>query len=151
MNDLLIVLAIIALWVLFEEFAQRPLLLMLVARAFILFGRAKRLLVPSRIAWFHVNAPRFLPFDCIALGDCVFVRRSVSEQAIVANMGLQRHEDTHIKQQHRMGSLWFLLRYVGEWLYYCARFGNWKKAYFYISLEKEAYINQHGYKWRPPL
>lgn len=150
MNSLLIILAILALWTLFEDYSKRPLGLMLLARVLMLTGRPRRLLCSGRIAWFHVNFPPFFYAKAMALGDVVLVSRKYPEQAIINDLGLMQHESIHIRQQKDMGSLWFLVRYISEWLFYLIKYRKPLKAYYSISLEREAFRVQYGSDWKVP-
>ena len=55
------------------------------------------------------------------------------------------HESIHIKQQQELLVIPFYVLYVLEWLVKSIIYKSFKKAYYNISFEREAYSNQR--KW----
>lgn len=58
---------------------------------------------------------------------------------------LINHESIHIKQQEELLVVPFYVLYVLEWLVKSIIYRSFKKAYYNISFEREAYSNQR--KW----
>lgn len=58
---------------------------------------------------------------------------------------LINHESIHIKQQEELLVLPFYILYTFEWLVKSIIYKSFKKAYYNISFEREAYDNQN--KW----
>lgn len=52
------------------------------------------------------------------------------------------HERIHLRQQLEMLIIGFFLWYGIEFLIRCLQYRNWRKAYFAISFEKEAYRHE---------
>lgn len=76
-------------------------------------------------------------FKSINLFGLLFVRRECVMFDVDYN-----HEAIHTAQMKEMLYVFFYLAYVGEWLYHLVRLGDSKKAYRYISFEREAYAYQ---------
>lgn len=51
------------------------------------------------------------------------------------------HEKIHTKQARELLYIFFYLWYCLEWIYKLIQYRNFKKAYFNISFEREAYVN----------
>lgn len=82
---------------------------------------------------------RFLPpkgFTAINLFGIIFTRNreEIDEHVI-------RHEAIHSQQMKYMLYVFFYIWYVGEWLVRLMQYRNPKIAYYNISMEREAYIN----------
>lgn len=87
---------------------------------------------------FFVN--RFVPFkgfEALAIWPIMFIRKGseIDEKDI-------RHEKIHGRQQCEMLWVLFFLWYGIEWLVRLLLYWNKKEAYYNISFEQEAYINQ---------
>lgn len=52
------------------------------------------------------------------------------------------HETIHTKQMQEMGYIFFYIWYLVEWLIKCLWYFSPTKAYYAISLEREAYGKQ---------
>ena len=81
-----------------------------------------------------------IPFgrDYIAINlfGIIFSKVSLSEQNV-------RHEKTHTYQQIEMLYFGFFFWYILEWIIKIIMYRDFKKAYFNISFEREAYLNQN--------
>lgn len=75
-------------------------------------------------------------FEAINLFGFVFVRK-----CIILDDQMKRHEAIHTEQMKYMGYVFFYLWYGIEWLVRLIQYQNTQKAYFNISFEREAYIN----------
>lgn len=75
-------------------------------------------------------------FRAINLFGVVFARHG----AILTERTMQ-HESIHSKQMREMLYLFFYLWYGVEWLIRLVQYRNAMKAYYNISLEREAYAN----------
>lgn len=75
-------------------------------------------------------------FKAINLFEFVFVR-----QGSILTARIIRHESIHSKQMREMLYLFFYLWYGIEWLVRLIQYRNAMKAYYNISLEREAYAN----------
>lgn len=60
---------------------------------------------------------------------------------------LINHESIHIKQQEELLVIPFYVLYVLEWLVKFIIYKSFKKAYYNISFEREAYSNEYDYKY----
>jgi hypothetical protein len=56
---------------------------------------------------------------------------------------LRNHERIHLRQQAEMLVIPFYAWYVTEFCWQYVRCGQWSKAYYRISFEREAYLNEH--------
>lgn len=76
-------------------------------------------------------------FKAITLFGIVFARKDV-------NLGKmdENHEAIHIKQGNEMLWVFFYLWYGIEWLIRLIQYRDKMLAYYNISFEREAYINQ---------
>ncbi len=55
---------------------------------------------------------------------------------------LLNHEKIHLRQQAELLVIPFYVWYFTEWCFYYIITGNWWRAYYRISFEKEAYANE---------
>jgi hypothetical protein len=60
------------------------------------------------------------------------------------NRFLLNHERIHIRQQLEMLVFPFFIWYFLEFFIRLILYRNWKKAYYNISFEKEAYLNDNN-------
>jgi hypothetical protein len=60
------------------------------------------------------------------------------------NRFLLNHERIHIRQQLEMLVFPFFIWYFLEFFIRLILYTNWKKAYYNISFEKEAYLNDNN-------
>lgn len=74
-------------------------------------------------------------FIAITLFGVVFARKELNER-------IKNHEAIHIKQGNEMLWILFYLCYGIEWIVRLIQFRDKKLAYYNISFEREAYINQ---------
>lgn len=74
-------------------------------------------------------------FIAITLFGIVFARKQLNETS-------KNHEAIHIKQGNEMLWIFFYLWYSIEWTVRLIQFRDKKLAYYNISFEREAYINQ---------
>lgn len=72
----------------------------------------------------------------ITLFPFVFVRPGIR-----LNRRLVVHEKIHIQQQKELLVIPFFLLYLLEYLFNLVRYKNHYQAYYYISFEQEAYLN----------
>ena len=63
------------------------------------------------------------------------------------------HEYIHTLQQRELLFMGFYLLYVAAWLCKCVIYRSWRRAYFNVSFEREAYARQNDleYKSSRPL
>jgi hypothetical protein len=96
-------------------------------------------ILPSNVR-VRIGYPRWLllPRDVVAitLGRRIWVARELPPAQMDA---LLRHEMVHVRQMERLGVLWFLLRYVAEYVRNRARGLGHDAAYRAISFEREAF------------
>ena len=74
-------------------------------------------------------------FIAITLFGVVFARKELNETG-------KNHEAIHIKQGNEMLWIFFYLWYGIEWIVRLIQFRDKMLAYYNISFEREAYINQ---------
>lgn len=89
---------------------------------------------------------RYLPlgtFRAINLLGLVFAR---SEYGRLSQQ-ICNHEKIHTLQQQEMLFVFFYLWYVSEWLIRLAQYRDMKRAYYEISMEREAYLNQDNLEY----
>ncbi|MFA9290684.1 MAG: hypothetical protein ACEQSF_05650 [Solirubrobacteraceae bacterium] len=77
-----------------------------------------------------VNAMAIYPF--------IFLKNSNQ----IDNKELINHEIIHFQQQKELLFFFFYIWYLLEFLFKLLKFKNSHKAYFNISFEREAYVNQ---------
>ena len=53
------------------------------------------------------------------------------------------HERIHTAQQRELLFVPFYVFYLVEWLWLWARRGSWRRAYYDVSFEREAYAHGH--------
>lgn len=85
---------------------------------------------------------KFIPlpgFRCVNLFGVLFVRGEKELNEVTIN-----HESIHSAQWKELWYMGFLLWYVIEWLIRFISCWNTHDAYRNISLEKEAYANDHN-------
>lgn len=73
---------------------------------------------------------------CINLFGTLWTRDSSWIDRYVVN-----HELIHTAQQRELLFVPFYILYIIEWLFRMLQYRNFKKAYFNISFEREAYMN----------
>lgn len=78
-------------------------------------------------------------FKAITLWPFVFVRNSCKQRFSAVD---KYHEYIHGEQEKEMLLIPFYLWYVIEWLIRLLQYRDRKKAYYNISLEREAYQHQ---------
>lgn len=81
---------------------------------------------------------KFIPpkgFKAITLFGIVFARKELNETN-------KNHEAIHIRQGNEMLWVFFYLWYGIEWLIRLIQYRDKMLAYYNISFEREAYINQ---------
>lgn len=81
---------------------------------------------------------KFIPpkgFIAITLFGIVFARKELNKRT-------KNHEAIHIRQGNEMLWILFYLCYGIEWIVRLIQFRDKKLAYYNISFEREAYINQ---------
>ena len=104
-------------------------------------------MAPPNLPLIHRGYPWWLrPFlrrdvAAITLGRHIWVSAAVRGEAMEA---LLRHERVHVAQQARLGLLWFLLRYLGEYGANRLRGLGAEEAYRRISFEEEAFAAERG-------
>ena len=86
----------------------------------------------------------FPGFAAINLFGVMFVRDGAYRNNKVPPRTF-RHESIHTAQMKEMGYIFFYIWYFIEWLLLLPFFG--KKAYYNISFEREAYLNQEDLKY----
>ncbi|EGK04692.1 hypothetical protein [Dysgonomonas mossii] len=74
-------------------------------------------------------------FIAITLFGVVFARKELNETS-------KNHEAIHVKQGNEMLWVFFYLWYCIEWLIRLIQYRDKMLAYYNISFEREAYINQ---------
>lgn len=82
----------------------------------------------------------FKGFKAITLWPFIFVR---SDKRHRFGESSERHERIHLKQQAEMLVLPFYLWYAIEYLVRLVLYFNAKDAYYNLSFEQEAYLNQY--------
>ena len=85
----------------------------------------------------------FRGFQAINLFGFVFVRKDsfpLNETAI-------NHEKIHTRQMLELAFLPFYLFYIFEWIWRSIAHKSFKKGYFSISFEREAYENQENMEY----
>lgn len=90
------------------------------------------------------NIIPFKGFACINLFGLLFVRKGIKMREIDIN-----HEAIHTAQMKELLYIPFYIIYLIEWLIRVLFTKNHfsKKAYYYISFEREAYRNQWNLKY----
>jgi len=58
------------------------------------------------------------------------------------NVVLVNHEKIHLKQQLELLIVFFYLFYIIEWMFKFLKYKNSKQAYYNLSFEREAYLNE---------
>ena len=86
------------------------------------------------------NIIPFKGFVAITLWPFIFVR---SDKRNKFNESSERHERIHLKQQIEMLVLPFYLWYAIEYLIRLVLYKNANDAYYNLSFEQEAYLNQY--------
>lgn len=76
--------------------------------------------------------PHLLKVSAITLGNSIYYRGHMKP-------AIKEHEMVHIKQQERVGALWFWISYLFEYVVYRIIYRNHNRAYMSISWEREAY------------
>ena len=79
-------------------------------------------------------------FTAITLLLWCFVRRDSAEKF---NSVVETHENIHLSQEVELLFVFFYLFYAIEWLVRLVIYRDFRKAYFNISFEQEAYHNQY--------
>lgn len=78
---------------------------------------------------------RFMRASAVTIGHTVYY--ALPEAKVTER--LRRHERIHVRQYAQLGTLGFLLRYLGEYLNGRLKGKDHKAAYLAISYEKEAF------------
>ena len=83
-------------------------------------------------------------FYAISLFGLLFVRDEKGEKKPVSRVTVN-HETIHLYQQKEMLFIFFFLWYFIEWIVKLFIYGvKDNKAYYNLSFEREAYINEHN-------
>ncbi len=85
---------------------------------------------------------KLLPFSrhsAINLFGILFVKRGVKVTPTLIN-----HERIHTAQMLELLVVFFYLWYLVEWLVRYIQIGNGMRAYYRISFEREAYVNDQN-------
>jgi len=83
-------------------------------------------------------------FYAISLFGLLFVRDEKGEKEPVSKVTVN-HETIHYYQQREMLFIFFFLWYLIEWIVKLFKYGTKdSKAYYNLSFEREAYINEHN-------
>ena len=86
------------------------------------------------------NIIPFKGFKCIALWPFIFVRKKAKDRFRDAD---KRHERIHGRQQCEMLFLLFYIWYGIEYIVRLVAYMSFKYAYYNVSFEQEAYMNQY--------
>ena len=86
----------------------------------------------------------FKGFGALNLFGTIFVREGVYKNNKPPKKTLN-HEAIHTEQMKELGYIFFYIWYFIEWLLLLPFFG--KKAYNWISFEREAYDNDKNFKY----
>jgi hypothetical protein len=76
-------------------------------------------------------------------GMAVFPFVFLKHKAFKADVVLINHEKIHLQQQLELLIIPFFICYLFEFVIRLILYKNWRKAYYNISFEREAYINQN--------
>jgi len=79
----------------------------------------------------------FIKVGGITLYPFIILRQKYREKVII-----KIHESIHIKQQEELLVLPFYLLYIIEWVIKSIMYLSFKKGYYNISFEREAYSNE---------
>jgi hypothetical protein len=79
----------------------------------------------------------FVRINGITIYPFIIMRKKYKQ-----NKTLLNHESIHIKQQEELLVIPFYLLYALEWLVKSVVYRSFKKAYFNLSFEREAYDNE---------
>ena len=85
----------------------------------------------------------FKPFKAINIAGFIFARR----EKMPLRDRTKRHERIHTRQIFEMLIVIFYLWYVIEWLVRIIQYRDWKRAYFNISFEREAFANDNDLEY----
>jgi len=97
--------------------------------------RGFSLFIIPDFSWWSYSATTIFPF--IFLQEKYFsLKGTIQVQRLI------NHENIHIQQQIELGIFGFYLLYFLEFLVRLIIFRKWKKAYYTISFEVEAYFKQ---------
>lgn len=83
------------------------------------------------------NIIPFKGYKAINLFGILFVRKGARMSNIDIN-----HESIHSEQMKELLFIPFYIFYVIEWIFKLIRYWSFKTAYYNISFEKEAYLNE---------
>lgn len=79
-----------------------------------------------------------LPFQAMAFFPFILVK----DKKLKTDRFLLNHEKIHLRQQTELLVLPFYILYILEFLYQLVKKRNGMQAYYAISFEREAYINE---------
>lgn len=84
---------------------------------------------------FVIRTPR-LHVEGMALFPFILIKRRKASKILL------NHEQIHLRQQLELGLIPFYLLYLGEYLIKLIIYRNHLEAYFNISFEREAFLNE---------
>lgn len=97
---------------------------------------------PRKIQW-RDGCLEVIPFKCLIGGEWVMAQTHgwiifYRDEKALNNKKLRVHERVHVEQGMK-GGIFYVLSYVGQWVFNSIKYGDTIRGYYEISFEKEAY------------